>query len=358
MPSLRRSILNRLGAHGVWPALVGVAAAFLLANVLTACFILSTPGRRVDPAVGEVWRAGTIVSGTEGYGVSHWGADGTREVTRSSKDASSPTVLFLGDSFTEALYVNDSQTFVQILQDRLGAVTGGAKMVNAAVAEGNPAKYIDLASAYRKRYDPAVTVVQLNEYDIGPELMTPTVSHWLESSGDSWTVESTQPGQLEVLAGRILSPVPALYRLAQRLKAGGGADAQGSSDATGSTDSPAGATPDPRLVAWLVKELAAKYGDRLVVLWIPAVDYFGTTSEPTAMELAVKEEAARQGVVFVDPRAQLAADYEQTRQPAYGFANTQPGRGHINSRGHRIIAEVLSPVLGKLLAEQAQSGLN
>ncbi len=57
------------------------------------------------------------------------------------------------------------------------------------------------------------------------------------------------------------------------------------------------------------------------------------------------------GVEVVDVAPDFMADYKENKTLSYGFRNTRPGEGHLNERGHAIIADRLYKKLNEMEGE-------
>ena len=53
----------------------------------------------------------------------------------------------------------------------------------------------------------------------------------------------------------------------------------------------------------------------------------------------------KNGILFVDVTDRFIAHYESTYELPYGYPNTTPGAGHLNTLGHRLIAEELAAAM-------------
>ena len=56
---------------------------------------------------------------------------------------------------------------------------------------------------------------------------------------------------------------------------------------------------------------------------------------------AFKKCCAERGIEVIDVSAEMIEHYEKTDEFSYGFANSTPGEGHLNTTGHAIIADVV-----------------
>ncbi len=91
------------------------------------------------------------------------------------------------------------------------------------------------------------------------------------------------------------------------------------------------------------------YDGRILIVYHPTV----TIEADGTMEIDLTETDAifarvceNNGIEFVDMTDSFLAAYEEDFLVPYGFNNTSIGSGHLNSTGHRLIAEKLYEVLG------------
>ena len=82
---------------------------------------------------------------------------------------------------------------------------------------------------------------------------------------------------------------------------------------------------------------------KIVVFYIPEPGIFfrKNINEESQTLRALRRASQETGVLFVDLTNTFKEHYMKTFQPLNGFANTLPGTGHLNSLGHRIVAQRL-----------------
>src|SRR4029079_17586080 len=113
----------------------------------------------IDPRFGWVWRSVTVIHRLiEGFGVSHWRDDATRFHPPA---IGLPRVLVVGDSYTEALQVDDDEVFTA----RMHSIDA----LNAGRAGHSPAEYVAFGAGYRELYRPAWTIVELGPADLSAD---------------------------------------------------------------------------------------------------------------------------------------------------------------------------------------------
>ena len=82
------------------------------------------------------------------------------------------------------------------------------------------------------------------------------------------------------------------------------------------------------------------------------IDENGVPSIPEAKQYeAYKKACEEKGIIFADVTDLFYKHYIETFQLPYGFSNTTPGKGHLNSVGHSLIAERLYEIINDNLGE-------
>ena len=99
-------------------------------------------------------------------------------------------------------------------------------------------------------------------------------------------------------------------------------------------------------------QLCRERGVQLILVYDPTVyaddegrGYTQTAEEDMQMVTDCCEKA---GVVFVDLTESFLNGYEQQHKLPYGFLNTSPGMGHMNSWGHELFARAVFETINEL----------
>lgn len=339
------------------------ALAFVLAmivwEVLLSQLILQKPTSRTDPVLGRIYGQGLYVQGKEGYGRTVLNELGLRSPSFNEAPLRSAgqRVLVLGDSFTQAMQVSDEATFTQRLHGLLGDKT---QVINAGREGASPADYIALSDYNQKTFNPDVVVVQLNEGDFTKDLLSKNQTFYYEKNAQQYTLqENKSVVSSNALATKFASLQGVLnfsvVRVAmERLEAMRKTD-----HAPTSTAPEADKWGDGSLEHFIVQELQRAYKTP-ILLYIPEMDYFSADyAEAHPTEKYLYKAAREAGVTFISLRPDFVRLFNQEHQTAHGFANTQPGMGHINPLGHEIAAERLArtlqlPVFENSLSEVKQ----
>lgn len=289
-----------------------------------------------------VWSAGLDAPGQsgmlvrrlqEGSAVSHWTSRGIR----AAPAMDGPSVLAIGDSFTEAAQVEDDEVFTARLQRMLNV-----PVLNAGSASRSPADYVVLAPEFINEFQPAWTVIQLNESDLTDDAFVVSKAHFEEGDGQVIAVpaRNVRLGRISRLLGRIrghsalanyaiaridlyrsASPMPPLFR---------------AGDVEQKTV-PAPPRDDP--IEAELSALASAYGGRVTFFFIPPL-----TGEPDAIEQRVIAHCARAGLSCVDFRGAFH-EFRRLGRAPFGFANSRFGVGHLNEEGHAAAATLLAQEL-------------
>jgi lysophospholipase L1-like esterase len=344
---------------------VGFVALFELGERSSGYFELVP-----DAATGVVrYRPGaTIRWGREGYGATTIGPHGMI-VNKPLGDG--PRVLFLGDSFTEALQVNDAEKFTEIAQDEYNRrfPARPVTLLNFALSGHSAPQIVSDAAALAPVLRPRVVVAQLSRFDFAPadaKRQLPTQPAYLAYRADGAPEIrrheiAPRPRFVRFLQdARLFSTLGRLRWRLQSLTGDPAAEngVENSPGGSGSSD----LAEYRRLTRFLLAELRQICADNsaaLAVLYTPRVPQlhgarlltdekgFGPAAED---ERAIFLDACRElGVPVWDTSPRLKEYFARTGQFPNGFANSRPGFGHLNAAGHRVVAEMIVEELSRLI---------
>ncbi len=112
-------------------------------------------------------------------------------------------------------------------------------------------------------------------------------------------------------------------------------------------------------VAAAIKTLAARFEQRLVIVYAPATPTLArpiaTTHPDDAMFELTRDELRSGGVEVVDLRADFIELWQTQRRLPRGFHNGQPGSGHLNADGNRLIAQAIVAIAQQRLTRPADT---
>jgi len=335
-----------------WPSWTGVLLA-LIAMELVVRQVYHVPVA-FQPGVGKIIRPGTTVRWwKEGHGKSHWTGFGLRR--REVPDVLHGGVLVLGNSFTEALQVDDEETFTSLLEARLRNDGLAATVLNAGRSGASAADYAAQASRNQETFRPRWTIVQLMPDDLGGLAWSPGRSHFAYNE-EGRLVAKAPPvsagGRLQVFlapfVNRVMLLVYGSYRFAEFKNAAAAEPPLFRAASIDPAPSPAAtATGATHPVEAELDLIAAAYDRRLTFLFVPSLDFRLPLAATTPTEGRFEAYCRAAAVSCVSLRPGYPDLVRRGLSP-FGFSNSQFNDGHLNEDGHRLAADVLSAELRRL----------
>jgi hypothetical protein len=270
---------------------------------------------------------------SEGWGVGHWDAAGIR----AAPSPNGPTLLAVGDSFTEAAEVDDDEVFTGWL---------GLRVLNAGRASESPADYCLQAQQLLQRYRPAWTIIEINDQDLSDDAFQSSKAHFLVRGSRLVAVPpgSHRLGRISLILGAIREESALVnYAIARIQMFGMSSHSPPLFRAADRTETP---PPAARMREWPVEQelsaMAAAYDGRVTFFFIPA---FQPTESPIEQRFLMNCRAANQSCV--DLRAAFGGFSAKGRAP-FGFPNSRFGEGHMNAAGHRAAAALIAAELSSV----------
>jgi hypothetical protein len=308
-----------------------------------------------EPGFGTIIRPGaTVVWSKEGRGVSHWTSHGLRG--REVPDLGAGSILILGNSYTEALQVDDDEAYPALVASRLRALGVQTPVLNAGRSGTSAADYAAYAARNRRLFRPRWTVIQLTLADLDAGAWDTEVSHFAYDA-DGRLVARPRP---EAARGRVRAALSPLVNRAMLLVYGqfrlqefrDAAAAQPPLFRAGSVPAPTVAA-SPSASAYPVEAevdlLAGAYEGRVTFLLVPPLDFHDPRVVTSVVEERVEAHCRRAALSCVSLRPGYPALVASGLSP-FGFDNSRFNEGHLNERGHRLAADALAAELERLLA--------
>jgi len=367
-------------------ATAGFVSALVLWEMILRLAVETSQGVNAHPALGKIDSPGPMLHTREGFSRTTLNSLGMRGPEPTPKQPGDYRILLLGDSFTRADEVSDGLSFGDRLQahfvsaykktnrlnynpsDQLLMTAGTSRqitekvnVINAGKPSASPAGYLHAADFHKATFAPDATVIQLTEHDFTMDMSSEYSEFYLKKVGDrSYAVEHNEDfGSADPLAQKVMGKVPALRSLftLSSLRIGG----RNLSAALSSPDEAEAEAPlsdaeeaqlqaqlqaeDAAMIDWTLRQLSQTFPN-VVLVFIPAMNYEDTgpiSSVPrnAAIEKALAEAAAEQGIPLINMRADFREYYARKGTQLKGFSNTLPGEGHLNSRGHQLITRRL-----------------
>lgn len=305
-------------------------------EVLCRLFIGHTPELEEDPRFGKITKAHTaIVQSFEGHSAAHTNALGNLD-DEMPVQLPPDSVMVLGDSFTEARHVARANRFTDLLAERTSR-----RVWNVGHAGWSPVNALGYLEANRGKFAPKTVILQVSSNDLG-DLVAAKRGHVAEHAGQFELVIPTRGGGSRIrttisksaFAGQLLGGIAGLF-----------GDKGGDEDGGGDCTTPP--TLAVHALPWLFGKLVRLHPDARI-LYIPKLEYHDGCYDRCQVSRDVfAAGAARVGLRFIDPTQAMCEEFVATRQPLHGFWNSIPGTGHLNGRGHALVAAVLAADLAR-----------
>jgi len=325
-------------------AAIGFAmAALLFELVLRQVYWLPAAD---DPVFGNIALPGaTVRVRTEGGGTSRWTERGIR---RASPPAPAPApILALGDSFTEALMIDDEDVFTNRLEGLLVEAGRPIPVWNAGRSGLSAADYVADAPAYQKAFAPRWVVIELRDDDLAAEAWDPGISHFARAPDGRLEAVSVRPrlGRFHALLQplrqrsalvnygmvRAREFAAAAAREAPLFRANAPAAPDGSGAPHDASQYPIGEE---------LEAMQRAYGGRVTFLYLPHFDLAAPATPTSTAERVFRERCERGAWSCVDLRAAFPAFAARLESP-FGFSNSAWNQGHMNAAGHHAAALLL-----------------
>jgi hypothetical protein len=279
----------------------------------------------------------------EGLASAHFLANGLR-LTGNQQIAGAPSVLIVGDSHVEAFQVSDEQTMGAVLERRLRSQGKQWNVLQYGWSGADGPDYAYAAPLLLERFPSTRIFLVMNEGDFGSA--TTDTTRLVEKPNGEVVAEGVQPGSVR---GRTPS-----YggRIARKLKESGLIYASGlrftldvrpelavhQANAQ-EGDLLARATSD-KVMDLIVTSLKQGYGDKLYILYTPSQPFSADTPEEP-QEHALLAECKAKGMECRSLRERMVKELVVNHKLVRGFPDLAPGVGHLNSRGHELVADEL-----------------
>lgn len=333
---------------------LGFLVSFVFIAISSAVFLNSEKAYEWQPELEHYCiKPGTSVTWrSEGWARTHYGkydVPGIPDISR----LSGPKIAIWGDSYVEALQVDDDRKVARVLTG-LAAERGMSGLSAFEIGHSGEGiadyyfwipKYERIVRDIKAHFiiitddddvlpgrqlrphslfltDPASGLVEGMPYEPAGSLLP--VRNWLHEHGFDFIISLYRSAQ------GITIGLPGAVRTVQR---------ENGEEAV-TNPSPDGAW------RYLLESLRAHAGARVVFVYCPPVPSLtdgGVSWEDKNRQVvrAFASECSRLGIGFIDMTESFAAYYRGSGRFPRGFPNSRPAIGHLNEAGHRLVAERL-----------------
>lgn len=320
--------------------LAGALLALSAAELVVRCFFYDVH-YVYDAELGYLHAPGVMLcTGESPPAVSTWTVNGVRR--QSPPDEQRPRVLVLGDSYAEALMIDDGDVF----SDRLERALPRFQFLNAGRMTRSAADYIALAPVYIARLHPAWTVIQVNINDFAEDAFDhPDRSHFTWSPDGQLHLEVVTPphkrGPTYWLRDRSMLAYFLWVRYGEYRASSGEAPLFRTASAR---PSPARTRDYP--MEEIMDETVRAYDGRLTFALISPY-HPEHPAEPNKDEARILAHCAARHLSCTSTRSGYRQFAHEGRSP-FGFATSSFNEGHLNAAGHALLAQVIEAELRHL----------
>jgi hypothetical protein len=279
----------------------------------------------------------------EGLATAHFLANGLR-LTGNRQIAGAPSVLIVGDSHVEAFQVPDEETMGAVLERRLRSERKQWNVLQYGWSGADGPDYAYAAPLLLEQFPSKRVFLVMNEGDFGSS--TTETARLVEKPNGEVIAEGIEPGSVR---GRTAS-----YggRLARKMKESGLIYATALRftldvrpqlavhPASAQDGDLLAKTTSEKVMDLIVAGLKQAYGDKLYILYTPTQPFSADTAEEP-QEHALLAECKAKGVECRSLRGRMVKELVVHHKLVRGFSDLAPGVGHLNSRGHELVADEL-----------------
>ena len=334
-------------------ALVSGLSILLLTELILRIFFISPSKQIFDEELGWRYKPNSkLIYTSEGYGTHQLNELGLNDSTLSTKISDSK-VLFLGDSFTEALEVSRPKNFISILSQQYQHIS----FLNAGRGAYAPVHQLTVSNRIIKQFPAQTYIYVMSHGDALTDLLNLPIYLKHNQVGKIISMQpkneakDTIKNKFSALLHNSALATYLMRRYHKELK-------------SVISFLQKSAPPPPRKEKRTKKnqEKANLYSQKLlsfvfselnntsqtIILYIPNVIYKSegqsNITDYSKREISIISKAAKDAnVVFFNLSELFSHDYLKTSAPAFGFHNTQVGgEGHLNDHGHELVSKFIA----------------
>jgi hypothetical protein len=346
---VRAWIVNFLGAVG----------AVLVAEICLSFFSsekgrIPVPVADALPAIAnfseETNKVVKVKQFSEGFGVAHFNSDGSRS-TGNDLINDAPTGLIIGDSFVEALQVDDRDTMGAVIERTSRSELWPVNVRQFGWGGTSSATYLAIANSVKKRWNPRWVSVLFNEDDFTEEAISggrfwkmeidPIDSTLrtipVERTGSRFDSVLSKVGLTSGDLRELLNHSNLAYLAVEKYLLSGNAGGAESSKPT-AADKLQTLNKAKTIAKAVIRGLKVAYGEELLIVYVPQISVTSSL-EPDTTESILAEVCYQEKVQFISARRALLGLRERRGVLGEGFSNTLPGYGHLNELGHQAVGQ-------------------
>ena len=312
---------------------------FCFVNLL--CFGYERPVGWFDTPNGPSpsgWNPGAVlIRGTEGYGIAKVDENGYFNPAGVLQEN---YILCMGSSHTQGKEVPPDKKYTALMNAHFSQGEGQLAVYNIA-CDGNflPSLIRHFSAAMEAFPDAGTVTIEINGTDFPSEEIRDAMQQVAYKEESSVRNQKLAMGATQKVKTLIKEYFPLLRLIKSKLET---IRATGEVSVS-SPEIPADEQKEDAVRA-AAKMMRQEYDGEIIFLYHPsvAIDANGTVSCVYDDFFDTFQKICDENrISVVDMGASFLENYQQEKTLPYGFLNTVPGSGHLNTTGHRLIAEAL-----------------
>jgi len=256
-------------------------------------------------------------------------------------------IIVLGDSITEANQVKKEEKYVQILEAKWKERGIEIKVHNLAIAGKNAADYIYFGPKYLEKFNPEYVIIQLTLPDILDAFHPYNTNVYIDEQSNLVPYDSFS--RLFKYRNEFTTINPLFYNTYVKLKSYliARSDQQGIRLRLFQKIQSQDDVIDEKKVNLVLGKLKEVYGKKFVILYLHNINleeqYNGQIDDDIDYKyyLFIKQYCQRNNIHLIDATYSMLTHFNQTGKLVNGFVNNRVGAGHLNTEGHRVIAQII-----------------
>jgi hypothetical protein len=348
---------RRTGARLLWKVLLSLVLVTLFSEAVFRLVISSPCTQEFDRELGYVnIPFARYIESIEGYSITRFNSIGWND-REPMWGAKTPTILVVGDSFTEAFQVSRDKGYAQVAEDYVNRQAHGKAIDVIRLGRDGftPVHYPFVVRRYVKQFDPALIVLQFSPVS-GEGLYGEETAAVYDAEGGVRSLRVTpklEDNQKEQFRAFVNNSA-ILYYLMRKYKQTFMKEKDGREVGARRSESDAGVVRQRshqredmvRRLEFVIDDIRS-CGKKVAILYLPPPSIYiesGTTKHDGMFDVFRRISAERR-IPLIDVSDEFIRQYKNRERMLYGFSNSLPGKGHLNVEGHAIVGEKLGGFL-------------
>jgi len=274
----------------------------------------------------------------EGIATSHFSPSRAR-LTGRAPITGAPWIVIMGDSFVEALQLNDSETMGAVVE-RLAQASDPINVRQYGWPGASPPKYAIEAASVLRLWNPSMVAVIANANGFRTAALD---THWTKAQirGDNFLIQPVAPDRLTlpVRLWFVMRHSALFEMVTSRFVLDISPEIPGLHTFHSTAEAAQGTPSNAEILPMMVRLLKQTYGDRLFLVY--AAEPALTSTQPEPEETEILLQCRLQGVRCASTGSFLRDALLSLQYFGSGYSNSAPEKGHYNANGHRLVGELI-----------------